>query len=259
MMPDKRSMTQTVATGKAPSVALRLRSFFVLSCIFATSIVSYRLVCNYLSLGHGAAIAAAGLLLFIFALVIIGLRHHCFERFGFANTVTAIRAAIVCMIAALVFFPSTPEGIESVPWILVGLVILVLAMDGLDGYLARRFEYQSDLGARFDMEVDALLVLCLAAAAFLLGKGEAWVLLIGLMRYAFVLAQYPLPRLRAHLPSSLRRKLVCVVQVAVLCLVVVPGVLPPASSWLLAISLLLLCYSFAIDCLYLFMPVEASE
>jgi phosphatidylglycerophosphate synthase len=38
----------------------------------------------------------------------------------------------------------------------------LLALDGLDGWLARRFGLASAYGARFDMEVDGFLILVLA-------------------------------------------------------------------------------------------------
>ncbi|NKN38939.1 CDP-alcohol phosphatidyltransferase family protein [Agrobacterium sp. a22-2] len=250
---------QAVAVDSAPSLALKASALMVLGCVFATAVVGYVLADMHWSLGRNAVIAAAILLLVIFSLVVHGLPHHGFERFGLANTVTAVRAALVSLVFAMIFFPGAMQHAQTMTWALVLLVLMALALDGVDGYLARRFGQESALGARFDMEIDALLILCLSAAAFLLGKADLWVLLIGLMRYGFVLAQHPLPRLKAPLPPSFRRKLVCVVQVAVLCLVLVPVVVPPLSSWLAAMALVLLCYSFAVDCLYLLRKTGATE
>ncbi len=247
-----------VAEG-APSRALRANALTVLGCVFAAAVAAYMLVAYHLPLGGGVVMAAAVLLLFIFALVLRGLQHHGHQRFGLANTVTAVRAALVSIIAAAVFCPGAAQSIANVPWIFVALVLVALVLDGVDGFVARREAQVSALGARFDMEVDALLILCLSTAAYLLGKAGAWVLLIGLMRYAFLLLHYPVPRLSGALPPSLRRKFVCVVQVAVLCLILVPDIVQPVSSWLAAIALLLLCHSFAVDCLYLLTKAEVRE
>ena len=65
--------------------------------------------------------------------------------------------------------------------------------------------------------------------------------------------------LYTRMPPSLRRKFVCVVQVAVLCLILVPAIVQPVSSWLAAIALLLLCHSFAVDCFYLLTKAEVRE
>ena len=258
MTTKERSVVQAAVAGRGPSPALKVSALTVLGGVFVVALAGFGLAAAQLSLGRDAVIAAAVLLLLIFALVMHGLPRHGFERFGLANAVTAVRAALVSMVAAAVFFPGPPQGAEATLWTLALLVLLALALDGVDGHLARRFKQESELGARFDMEVDALLILCLSAAAFLLGKAGAWVLLIGLMRYGFVLAQYPLPRLAGSLPPSLRRKLVCVVQVAVLCLILLPGIAAPVSSLLAAIALLMLCYYFAIDCLYLLSNAEAD-
>jgi phosphatidylglycerophosphate synthase len=247
----QQSREKAAAAVDRPSPALKANSLMVLGCIFAAATAGYLAAEALLSLGVNTVISAAIILLMIFGLVLNGLQYHGFQRLVFANMVTAIRAAIVSLVAATVFFPGAWHAIADHPWAFVTLVMAALAMDGLDGFLARRYGEESVLGARFDMEVDALLILCLATSAFLLGKAGVWVLLIGLMRYAFLLAQYPLPRLGAELPPSARRKLVCVVQVAVLCLILLPHIVPPVSSWLAGTALVLLFYSFAADCLYL--------
>ena len=259
MLSNEPSTIQASAPAGGPSPSLRANALAILGCIFAIAVASYLSAAQHLALDRNAIIAATALLLLIFALVVNGLHRHGFERFGFANTVTAIRAAIVSLIPAAVFYPDASQSISGAPWTFAAAVLVALALDGVDGYLARRYGQESDLGARFDMEIDALLIFCLAAAAFLLGKAGAWVLIIGLMRYAFLLAQYPVPRLAGALPPSLRRKFVCVVQVGVLCVILVPSVALPLSSWLAAIALVLLAYSFAIDCLYLLSEAEGDE
>jgi len=238
---------------------LLVSTLSILSCIFAAALAGYILLAPHLAIGRNAVASATVLLLLIFTAVILGLRHHAFPRFGHANTVTAVRAAFVSRIAAAVVFPGVQTGGEATPWVFFALVLGALALDGVDGFVARHYEYQSDLGARFDMEIDALLILCLSASTFQQGKAGSWVLLIGLMRYGFVLAQYAAPRLKSPLPVSLRRKLVCVAQVAILCTILLPCIGSAVSTWLAGIALALLSYSFAIDCLHLVSEAEVSE
>ncbi len=86
--------------------------------------------------------------------------------------------------------------------------------------MARRTGTESELGARLDMELDALLILVLSVlVAVSLGP---WVLLIGLMRYVFVLAGSRYPWLCAPLPPSRARKVVAAVQGVVLVVVTAP-------------------------------------
>ncbi|CUA92287.1 Phosphatidylglycerophosphate synthase [Pannonibacter indicus] len=242
----------------AQQSALRLDTLRVLAAVLALSVAVYAAVSVSLSLGLDVPLAASAVLLAVFGLVLRGLVHHQFHKFGAANTVTAIRAAMVSLVAAVVLFAEMHRAGVEVHWTLAGLAGLALALDGLDGYLARRLHQESDLGARFDMEVDAFLILCLSAAVWQLDKAGPWVLLIGLMRYGFVLAQYVQRRLAAPLPPSFRRKLVCVVQVAALCVLLLPFVTAPLSVWIAAVALTALAWSFAVDTAYLLRKPEAG-
>ena len=170
---------------------------------------------------------------------------HPHGRFGLANTVTLSRAAGTAAFAALALEPRLLAG--GAGWLAAAAVILLLALDGVDGWLARRQGLASTFGARFDMEVDALLILALAALAFGLGKAGVWVLGLGLIRYGFVLAGAFLPALRADLPPALRRKAVCVLQIATLSLLLLPGVVPPVSAAIAGGAFAALAWSFAVD------------
>ena len=85
-----------------------------------------------------------------------------------------------------------------------------------------------------------------------LDKAGAWVLLLGLMRYAFVAAAYTFPFLGAPLPESFRRKTVCVWQVATPLVALLPPVSPAFATVTLAIALTLLVYSFVKDMYWLY-------
>lgn len=200
-----------------------------------------------------AIIVALTIFAIISAVVFSSLDMHGHQRFGAANVVTTGRAAITAMIGGLVL---TSEqlgqqlGTETVPPLAVATG-LALALDGIDGYLARRSGTASRFGARFDMEVDALLILFLSVAAYSLEKAGIWVILIGSMRYAHLAAQAMLPPLRGDLYPSRRRKLVCVIQGAALCVMLFPAIVPPFSILLAAVALVSLAWSFAVDVLFL--------
>ncbi|MBB4122725.1 CDP-alcohol phosphatidyltransferase family protein [Martelella radicis] len=220
-----------------------------LLAVYLVSLAAFATLATLLETGPDAVIAAALLLLAVFALVVRALPGHPHARFGAANIITAIRAAMASFIGAAILFGNLADLAEL--YTLFLLVIVALALDGVDGYLARRTGLQSALGTRFDMEIDAFLILLLSLAAFLLGKAGVWVLAIGLMRYVFVLAQLGLPFLERPLPPSFRRKLVCVVQVAALCILLLPVITPPASTAVAAVALILITYSFGVDIVYL--------
>jgi phosphatidylglycerophosphate synthase len=183
-------------------------------------------------------VAAGGSLL-----VGLALRHLQAPTFGAANMVTLGRAALALLLVALLGAAPTP----ALGWVLVGFGTAGVALDGVDGALARGRSEASAFGARFDMEVDALLILVLAALVWQHGKAGAWILAAGLLRYAFVAAAWALPWLGAALPASRRRQAVCVVQIVSLLGALTPAMPAPWSAALALAGLAALVWSFAVD------------
>lgn len=189
-------------------------------------------------------------------------------RFGLANAITLGRAGIACLLAGLLAAIGLADLVQqSAPvtpllsWTLVGLGTAAAILDGVDGWVARRFGPATGYGARFDMEVDAGSILLLAAlvwqtgAADLLGVPALWVLAIGLMRYGFAAAGRVIPTLRGPLPQTrpqvLRRKAACVVQQAALVAALAPPLHGAVAAGLLAFALAVLIFSFNADCRHL--------
>ncbi len=170
---------------------------------------------------------------------------HGHPRFGLGNGITLARAGGTAVFVALAVEPGPLAG--GAGWGALAVALVLLALDGVDGFVARRQGLASPFGARFDMEVDALLVLALAGLALGLGKAGPWVLAIGLVRYAFVAAGRLAPALAAPLPPSGRRRAVCALTIGVLALVLAPPLAPPLSAWLAAAVLAALAASFAAD------------
>jgi phosphatidylglycerophosphate synthase len=161
-------------------------------------------------------------------------------RFGPADQVTSVRALLVALVAALIGEPAQPA-------FAVGAAAIATMLDGVDGWLARRTRSASAFGARYDMEIDALLIQVLAVLAWRYGKAGPWVLASGLWRYAFVGAGRLWPWLRRPLEPTLRARAICVIQIAGLLLVLLPAIQPPASGAIAAAALTALSYSFLVD------------
>lgn len=197
----------------------------------------------------GAAIAAAGLAFAAVSAVTLRafVRSYPHPRLGACNGVTLARAAVATALVAPLVLPGALAGREGLAWALVVLVAAGLALDGLDGWLARRSGLASPLGARFDMEVDALLAALLALVALASGKAGPWVLALGFMRYAFVVAARIWPWLNRPLPERRSRKTVCVIQIAALVALIAPAVTPPLSTAVGLAATAALIWSFAVD------------
>jgi len=198
--------------------------------------------------------AAAGLYLITGVLLVAGHRSIPSD-FGWASRVTLLRVIVVIVLGAALFSPGLYPGGS---WLVAALAGFALALDGVDGHLARRFGQVSDFGARFDMEVDAALILVLCIGLVVGGIAGLWVVLIGLMRYGFLLGMVFWPWMSSPLPDSFRRKVICVWQVASLMV----AMLPATPGWLaftgLLGALLLLVVSFAIDIHWLWQQRKSS-
>ncbi|WP_243062826.1 CDP-alcohol phosphatidyltransferase family protein [Humibacter sp. RRB41] len=186
----------------------------------------------------------------------VGLHRRGATRVGWANVVTTARSTLVALITAIV--AASFVGPIPVP-LLVGLAIPALALDAVDGWVARRTGSASELGARYDMEVDAFLLMVLSAyVAQTLG---VWVLAIGLMRYAFVAVGWALPWFRAQLPPRYWRKVVTAAQGIALTFAA-SGLLAQLAVVLVLAALLLLVESFGRDVVWLVRhrsPAEAPR
>ena len=190
------------------------------------------------------AFTATGVFLAMMALVLRRVQaYHPFPQFGIANQITTVRAALVALVAALV----GEQPSAAIAATAVAAAVLCALLDGVDGRLARHSHLGSDFGARFDVETDAFLILLLSMLVWLHGKAGAWVLLCGLMRYAFVAAGRLLPWLAGPLTPTMRGKTVAVLQVAGLALALLPAVTVAASTAIAAATLAVLAWSFAID------------
>ena len=161
-----------------------------------------------------------------------GLARRRGERLGPASWLTLARATLAVGVAALAadsFARDTPVAL------LVTLAAVALALDAADGWMARRTGTATGLGARFDGEVDAFLILALSV--YVAPAVGAWVLAIGAARYLFLAGEWLLPWMRAPLPPRRWRRIVAAAQGIVLT-VAAAEVLPRALTQALLVAAL---------------------
>jgi phosphatidylglycerophosphate synthase len=175
-----------------------------------------------------------------------GISRYRIDRLAIADWVTLARATLTVGVAALVadsFARPVPVAL------LVSLSAVALALDAVDGWVARRTPTSGPLGAQFDGEVDALLILVLSV--YVARSAGAWVLAIGAARYAFLAAELPLPWMRAQLPPRYWRKFVAAAQGIVLTVAASHLLSPALAAGALIGALVLLAESFGRDVLWL--------
>jgi phosphatidylglycerophosphate synthase len=201
-----------------------------------------------MKVGLGAAAWVVGIACGVFTCVTLirALTRADAPALGPADWVTLVRVTLVGGVAAL-----TAESVQRpVPaGLFMGITTVALVLDAVDGQVARRTGTVSPLGARFDGEVDAFLMLVLSV--YLIQSIGAWVFAIGAMRYAFLVAGWLLPWLRAPLTYRYWRKVVTAVQGIVLAFAAA-NVLPrPVAVAALVGALAMLTESFGRDVVWL--------
>lgn len=167
--------------------------------------------------------------------------------FGPANAVTSIRAALATVLIGAIADPA--DALQG--WWPFALALAVLVLDGVDGMIARRRGRATAFGARFDMEIDAALVLILSLLLATAGKAGPWIVAAGLMRYLLLLAAFPWPKLARPLPPSRRRSAVCALTVAALAACLMPVIASGLGNAIAGGALLALTLSFGKDLIWL--------
>ncbi len=96
---------------------------------------------------------------------------------GYANWISLFRLVIISL--AMIYWDKMSDII------LFGLFVGVIILDGVDGYISRRFNQISKQGEYLDMEIDALFVFLLSYMHFSHEKLPAWILIPGGLRYVY--------------------------------------------------------------------------
>lgn len=191
------------------------------------------------------ALAVAAFVLAAAVAVCGVLRTYPHDRLGLCNHITLVRLVLVSALMAPLMAGAPPS------WAFFAVAAVALSLDGVDGWLARRHQLVSGFGARFDVEVDSILALVLALNAALGTEIGLAAALLGLPRYGFGLAAMAFPWMRRALPDRFSRKVVCVLQLALVIALQAP-ILPPVLALVLVPPVAAaLIWSFAKDVIWL--------
>lgn len=98
---------------------------------------------------------------------------------GYANWITFLRNLLTFILGFSFFYLND--------FLIISLALLIISLDGADGYLARKFNTQSTFGAYFDMETDAFFVALMSLILLKEEYVEYWILIPGFLRYFYVL------------------------------------------------------------------------
>ena len=131
-------------------------------------------------------------------------RHSNFPIYmGYANWVTVIRLSIIFTLGF------TYQQLED--YMLFTGFLIAIILDGVDGFLARKFGQSSKVGEGLDMETDAFMVLLISWIHYDSGSLYWWILIPGGLRYYYELVFFWLRDQRVDVPSKRIRASVAVI------------------------------------------------
>lgn len=99
------------------------------------------------------------------------------EFWNLPNTITAVRVMAVPVIVGLMM-----DGSFARSWAAGWIFIFAIIGDFLDGYLARKLNLQSKMGAFLDPLADKLIISAVLIMLIPLGRVEAWLVVVLLTR-----------------------------------------------------------------------------
>ena len=235
-------------------VSFRLRNdtrFVVLSVGILVSATAASVLPN----GPAPITALLGFTIPASVLLVSAARCGISRTFGAANAVTSLRLGLV----ALLIGAAADAAATLETWWPAILAALALALDGIDGAVARRNGIESRFGALFDQETDALLILVLTLILSISGKVGLWIAAAGLMRYLLMAAGLVWPSLAESLPKSRFRSAVCGFVAGALVICLVPLIAPFHAGVFAAAALLVLTLSFGKDVIWLLKRTPGSS
>ncbi|MEM1437717.1 MAG: CDP-alcohol phosphatidyltransferase family protein [Pseudomonadota bacterium] len=187
----------------------------------------------------------AGACVVLFGGLLLGQRRRLVQHQtppGVANLLTLLRLLLLVIVLGL-FDTLTPA-------VAFGAFASNVALDVLDGRIARARNETDRFGSHFDMEVDAVYVLTAGLYFYLVAGVALWVVVPGLLRYVYRLAVWGL----AGGDFAERRRQYAAVIAGVSFALLCGATLLPGSAQQLALALttLLLSGSFAVSFAELF-------
>ena len=189
--------------------------------------------------------------IFLAYLVSTAMHKYNLESINLANYITYLRLVITITLLVLILFRSDVDNMYYSLYITF-FSFLVLIMDWLDGYFARKLKQITDFGFFFDQEVDNIFLFVLVLSITLNYSELYFLWLIPLLRYIFLLMKYVFVWMRSDLYDSMRRKSICAVTTFLLIVCNLEFLSFFLIGLLSIISISIIVFSFMKDILWLY-------
>ena len=195
------------------------------------------------------------LFLIISALIFCLFNYFKEKKFTYASNVTYLRVIISIILLSISINALSDQDIFKNFYhggYFAMIAFLALCLDGVDGYISRRFNEQNSFGEIFDQDADTLLMLTLSISLYLNKDVSMIVLLIPTYRYLFLISMTKYKWMKCNLPESYYRKISCALSTFLLIICHSQYIKDTSLSYLVLISLFVITFSFAKDILWLY-------
>lgn len=168
-------------------------------------------------------------------------------RFGPGLWVSAARLLLLSLLAGFLVIPR-PQ--EELAWLPFALALAFNLSDLVDGYLARRSNVTTELGAKLDLDLDGRGMLVNSLLVIHYGQVGLWFALVGLARYIYVAAIWLRRRLgmavKPPAANPLRRPFAGV-QMGIVTSLLAPIFSPAATNFIATLTMLPFLGNFFYD------------
>ena len=176
------------------------------------------------------------------------------KEFNLASKVTYIRLSISIILLTAAINSNIYSNIFNIFYIeriLILLALISLLLDGLDGFIARKYTQVTKFGELIDQEADNFLILIMSISLYLNKDVGFYIFLIPTYRYIFIFLMAKYDWLKRTLPESHVRKLACVLATIFL-IIAQESHLTINSTFLVNLALFIITFSFSRDIIWLY-------
>ena len=177
------------------------------------------------------------------------------EEFSLASTVTYMRLSVSIVLLTAAINSSTNSTIFDIFYterLFIILAIISLLLDGLDGFIARKYNQVTKYGEVIDQEADNFLIFVMSISLYLNKEIGLYVFLIPAFRYIFIFFMTRYSWLNNTLPDSQLRKVVCVSIILIMIISQDSYFTNDVVIFLVLLSLFIITFSFSRDIIWLY-------
>ena len=175
--------------------------------------------------------------------------------FSLASKITYIRLSISILLLTVSINSNISSSIFDIFYterVFILLAIIALLLDGLDGFIARKYDQVSKFGELIDQEADNFLMFVMSISLYLNREIGLYVFLIPAYRYIFIISMAKYPWLKYTLPNSRLRKVGCVGTILIMIISQDPYITNDVTVFLVILSLIIITFSFSRDIIWLY-------